>query len=46
MTKEITHYLYVDVIKNNDNSDHLLESVVINVGIFKDDRRYDSKNDQ
>ena len=42
ITKEITHYLSTDVIKNNDNKDQLLESGIVDVGILKYDSKYDS----
>ena len=44
--KETTHYLSVYVIKNNNKTDHLLESGIVNVGLLKDDRKYDSKTEE
>ena len=44
-TKENTHYLSVDVSKNNDKSDHQLELGIVNVGLLKDEIKYDSKTD-
>ena len=44
--KKTTHYLSVDVSKNNDKLDHLLESGVVNVGLLKEDGKHDSKTDK
>ena len=44
--KETTHYLSVYVIKNNNKTDHLLESGIVNVGLLKDDRKYESKTEE
>ena len=41
ITEETAHYFYLDVIKNNEHSDHLLESSIMNIGLLKDDRKYD-----
>ena len=45
-TKETTHYLSVYVIKNNNKTDNFLESGIVNVGLLKDDRKYDSKTEE
>ena len=44
--KKTTHYLSVDVSKNNDKLDHLLESGVVNIGLLKEDGKHDSKTDK
>ena len=41
ITEETARYLYLDVIKNNENLDHLLESSIMNIGLLKNDRKHD-----
>ena len=42
ITKETTHCFSAHVVKKDNNSDHFLESGVVNFCLLKNDRKYES----